>query len=426
MASTDLQQRNAAPFSPVTVVALVVTGFAAFLAMLYFIGAGDTGPRKGGTAHVATDGLNGYAAFAGLLEADGIDVRRVRGGSALETGDLLILTPGANTPAEEIAAALETRRYAGPTLLIVPKWTAIDLPENLSDEDRERVRGDWVRLIAPQIPKWTRELPPPLAFEANIAPAGRSGRADDATFSGLGITGELPTAVVAFAKANADHEPLIVDASGRALAFDVLGDPNSEYYADAQRLVIVVEPDLLNNYGLSDPRRAQLALALVDEAGYGEVDAAVFDLSLAGMGAATNLLTLAFQPPFLAATLCLVLALIVVGWRAFLRFGPTAVPSRELAYGKTHLVENGAGLIVRAGRLRLLARPYAELVERRLARMLGLAKPDRDAIDQALERRLPGEPAFSATADRIERARNPADILREARTLDRMTRKLAP
>ena len=128
---------------------------------------------------------------------------------------------------------------------------------------------------------------------------------------------------------------------------------------------------------------------------------------------------------FLAATLCLMLALLIIGWRAFKRFGPAATTGGPgIAFGKQRLIANGAGLIVRARRLHLLGAPYAALTARRLADRLGLARADAESIDTALARRLPAEEPFSRRAARLESATRPADILGAAQALDDLTRKL--
>ncbi|MBU2586706.1 MAG: DUF4350 domain-containing protein, partial [Alphaproteobacteria bacterium] len=108
------------------------------------------------------------------------------------------------------------------------------------------------------------------------------------------------------------------------------------------------------------------------------------------------------------------------------RFGPPAIASEPaIAFGKQRLIANGASLIVRARRLPLLAAPYAALSARRMAERLGLARPDRDAIDAALARRLPHEEPFSRRAARLEAATRPADILSAAQALDHLTTKLS-
>jgi hypothetical protein len=191
-------------------------------------------------------------------------------------------------------------------------------------------------------------------------------------------------------------------------------------------VIVLVDPDLANNYGLADPVRAAAAMALIDELTFGGKIADVsFDMTLAGFGAAENLLTLAFRPPFLAATLSLLVALLIVGWRAFQRFGPTAsARGPDIAFGKRQLIANGAGLILRARRFGLLARPYAALAARRLADRLGLVRPDAQAIDAALARRLPAEEPFTRRAARLEAAARPAEILAAARSLDELATRL--
>jgi hypothetical protein len=122
--------------------------------------------------------------------------------------------------------------------------------------------------------------------------------------------------------------------------------------------------------------------------------------------------------------LCLILALVIVGWRAFMRFGAVAASAPEIGFGKERLVRNGARLIVRAKRMRLLAAPYAALAQRRIARALGLKRADDAAIDAALHQRLPDEPPFSTRAETLREAESPEDILRAAKALDELARKL--
>ena len=237
----------------------------------------------------------------------------------------------------------------------------------------------------------------------------------------------MPTESVLYGETNSAHRGLITDGSGRRLALLVEGEEGEDYFENAHWTVFVTDADLMNNYGLADAARAKAALALIDELSYSDKNIGVtFDLTLNGFGASENLLTLAFRPPFLAATLCLLMALLIVGWRAFQRFGPAAAGSGPaIAFGKQRLVANGAGLIIRARRLRLLGAPYAALSARRVAERLGLARADREAIDAALARRLPGEEPFSRRAARMEEAAKPAEILSAAQALDDLTTKLS-
>ncbi|MEM6909418.1 MAG: DUF4350 domain-containing protein [Pseudomonadota bacterium] len=418
-----LSGRNAGPFGRTTVLFVVLVGFGAFLAMLYFISGGDDGMQgNDGAAHAAAKGLNGYAGLVRLLEAEGYDVSQSRSPSGFETDELLVLTPPHFTDAEDISQILEDRKYVGPTLVILPKWFASRPPRNIPDEVADEFKRGWVTLSNPSSIGWSEKLPLPFKFEHKLE-MSEEDKAPD--WEGLALSGELPTPAITYAERNALHEPLVLDAAGHVLALNVLGEEDSDYYADAHWTVFVVEPDLVNNYGLADEQRAAAALALVEEAGYGPGSSVTFDLTLNGFGGTMNLLTLAFRPPFLAATLCLLLAMVIIGWRAFLRFGPAAATAPAIAFGKQRLVSNGAGLIVRAGRLRLLAEPYAALSAKRLAHALGLAKPDPDAIDAALKVRLPLEEPFTVRAAQLRNANTPTEILRAAQALNELMGKLA-
>lgn len=415
--------RAPSPFSKSTIFAVIFVGFVAFLMMLYFLGAGETGREdQNGAAHAASNGLNGYSGLVSLLEGEGFEVERSRGVEGLQTSDLLIVTPPFLTDPEEFSELLESRQYVGPTLVILPKWLTQRPPRDTPDEVAEQFREGWITLVNASARSWTSELSPPYAFTHKIE---RLEDGEASSWNGLGASGVLPTQTITYAETNATHGQLATDAAGHTLAFWAEGEPGSEYNDTAHWTLFVVEPDLMNNYGLADEQRAAAAVALVREAGYGEIQYVTFDLTLNGLGGSMNLLTLAFQPPFLAATICLILAMIITGWRAFLRFGPAAASAQEIAFGKARLITNGAGLIMRARRLKLLAQPYTAIVERRIARELGLVRPDHDAIDAALAARLPGEEPFSPRAQRLEHAEKPIEILRAAQALNDLTRKLA-
>ncbi len=413
-------------FSRGGALALVVGGFALFLALLYLIGAGeDFGGEKGaGQAHAAANGLNGYAGLVRLVEAQGYSVDRSRSRAGLETDGLLVLTPPLFTDGKELAKLLTDRRYRGPTLVIASKWWATQPPRNLPPKVRAKFKRGWVNLAAPEPSGWPAELPAPFTFTLALDGTGKG--AAPVRWSGLGHAGALPAATVLHAKVAGMYRTLVTDASGRTLAFEVMPQQGGGPDAEAYPVVFLAEPDLANNYGLADPARAASAIALIDElTDDGEIDEVTFDMTLNGFGASENLLTLAFRPPFLAATLSLLVALLIVGWRAFQRFGPAAAANGpEIAFGKRQLIMNGAGLVVRARRFGLLARPYAALSARRLAERLGLARPDPEAIDAALARRLPNEEPFTRRAARMEAAHKPADILAAAQGLDDLATKL--
>ncbi len=445
---------NGPAFTKFGAFVLISAGFALFIALLYLIGSGESlgdETGRGGQAHAASNGLNGYSGLVRLVEAEGFDTERSRNPGGLETRGLLVLTPGAYSDAEEIAEIIKDRTYRGPTLVILPKWQAIAPMEFMPAEIREKFKRGWVILLGTQPAEWGEELPAPYTFRhkstgAQVPGTGRPQNtpppppAKPGTWRGLGLSGSLPAAPTFHAEVPGAHTKLITDPAGRVLAFAVnraevdaaeaaQGDPPLavEYARPPQPVVFLAEPDIANNYGLADKTRAAAAVALVTQlADDADTDIVTFDLTLNGFGASENLLTLAFRPPFLAATLCLIAALVIVGWRAFQRFGPAAaIGGPDIAFGKRQLITNGAGLILRARRFRLLARPYALLSARRLAERLGLARPDPEAIDAALARRLPDEEPYTRRAARLEAAHKPADILAAAKALDDLNRKLS-
>ena len=426
------------PFHPAAVLAMVTGGAAIFLLLLLALGGGWTGrENRNGGAHAASIGLAGFAALADLLQRQGREVSLSRSRAALDGQALLVITPDHSTDPEDLQDIIDSRRHAGPTLLILPKWLASPLPDN---DPRIEAEEGWVALMNAMAPAWIGELAG--LDDVEIATGASSG------WSGLGLSGALPDEDRVQAITNPQETPLaplVEDAEGDLLVgyrgtggfHPALAGAAGERLAQAQAdqldrgaspLVVVVEPDLLNNYGMAELDRAQLAVALVDATLGGRDLPIIFDLTVPGLGASENLLTLAFRPPFLAATLCLILALIVIGWRAFRRFGPPLAEQPVIARGKGQLAANGAALVERAKRWHLLGPPYAALVTRRLAHKLALhqqtAQAREAALDRLIEQRGSQAPPFSLAAERLRDASRPAELLRAAGALRSIERTL--
>ncbi|WP_120716358.1 DUF4350 domain-containing protein [Tsuneonella amylolytica] len=422
---------NRGAFDRRTVLGLVLLGALAFVAMLWFIGQGDTdGGPENGQAHAAGHGLAGYAALADLLGRQGHTVSLSRNEGRLDDEALLILTPTLNADPDKLAEIVEDRRYVGPTLLILPKWFAFPLPAGTRGS-----KEGWVQLLAASKPGWAARLDGEIAMKPEIGQLA-PGSAD---WTGLGLSGALPRPDEAMGIEGGDWATLVRDSRGRdivayaaddgcypvldgAAGFTTPGEDACE--SDKWNVTVAFEPDLFNNYGMADRNRALLAAKVVELAREGQDVPVVFDLTLAGLGGAKNLLTLAFQPPFLAATLCLLLAAAVIGWRAFGRFGPAVAERRSIAFGKTRLAANAGGIVRRSGRLYLLSGPYAALVGGRIAAALGLRRPDPDAIDAAVARLRPDAPPFSALVRRLETAQGAGATLRAAHALHALERDL--
>jgi hypothetical protein len=111
-----------------------------------------------------------------------------------------------------------------------------------------------------------------------------------------------------------------------------------------------------------------------------------FDLTFNGLGSSENLLTLAFEPPFLSATICLIIAALAAAWMAFNRFGPPALDRRSIDFGKTALVNNSAGFIHRMQREHLVAEPYGEMIRNEAVHAIGLhSDTDREEVNRKLD-----------------------------------------
>lgn len=423
---------NRSPFSPRTVLGMVVVGALAFVALLWFIGT-EGGNANNGGGHVGGRGLNGYAGLAALLEADGLDVNRARSKAALEQVGLLVLTPPADAKGADIAKAVDSRRAIGPTLIVTPKWMAANGRVGM----RSKVPAGWVRIVGTTPPSWSGFHDDiSVAMGENDSPPAGGWRTADGH-------GRLPDDRRVLSGSGKGLVPLVKSGDGRVLAAFVADDG---YYPALNDLagidagyggedpdlypeIFVFEPDLLDNWGLADRETAMMARRLVIAAAGGRSQPVTFDLTLNGLGASRNLLSLAFEPPFLAATLCLLLAAVAVGWRAFNRFGPAQVGARAIALGKSALVANSAGLIRRSGRVHLVAAPYADATRERLVVALGLPRgrsvADTEiAIDRVRAGRGLTGPGFAESAARLRAARKGHDVVRRAAALQQIEKEL--
>ncbi len=421
---------NPAAFTQRGVIALVLFGVLAFVAMLYGLSAATGGSANDGNAHVGGKGLNGFAGLYALLDADGFDVGKVRDPSGLAQPGLLVLTPPADADGAKLERLVSARRRIGPTLVIAPKWLA-------TKAQSLKAKRGWVVLGGVVPPQWK-------GFHDEIGvDLGKPANAAARIWHAGAFSGSLPQGQAVESGGGRGLIPLVTSGDGKQLAalvgdegqydalYDFAGVSHDIGGADAALypLVFVFEPDLLNNWGLADERTALMARALVIATGGGKRVPVLFDLTLNGYGHTRSLVDLAFRPPYLAATLCLLLAALATGWRAFVHFGPARLRARTIALGKTALVDNSAGLIRRAGRLRLVAAPYATMMRERIALALRLprgvdAAATEAAIDAAQAKRAPALPPFSQTAEALRAARRPHDLARQAQALQTIEKAL--
>ncbi|HWU03355.1 MAG TPA: DUF4350 domain-containing protein [Novosphingobium sp.] len=424
-----------APFAAGSVLALVVLGCALLLAILWMLGTGlGYGDANDGGGHAGGRGLNGFAAMAAVLDKAGYEVGTGRSDTAITTPGLLVLTPPHNAKPGEIGRIAGRHLEHGPVMVILPKWQAWPAPDG-----QPGMRKGWVQMGDGSPPEWLGwhdevqiglgPLPPGQTTAQATSALGASAilRLPQPRQVQSGRAPGMTALVVAGAQDAGGTAPgQAGKAAGQRVLAGELARQHSRY-----SLILVYEPDLLDNYGMARPEAAILAEALVARA-LRDVPAAdrrvTFDITLNGLGFSPNLLTLAFTPPYLAATLVLVLAGMAAGWRAFCRFGAGTTSGREIAFGKRALIENGAGLVARTRRWHLLGAPYADAVRGRIAAALGLPRhADHALTEAAIDRALAargGATPFSTAAAALRDARRPAEILRHARALHAIERML--
>ncbi|MEL6324492.1 MAG: hypothetical protein AAFQ84_09725, partial [Pseudomonadota bacterium] len=208
-------------------------------------------------------------------------------------------------------------------------------------------------------------------------------------------------------------EPIIILESGDLLVWD----PLSEIY-------ILSDPDLANTFGLARPDNARLMLEILDEISGGEDMPIIFDATLHGFERSNNLLRLAFDIPFIGATLAALMTFALIGWAAAIRFGAPVRDTRAFALGKQALADNTAGLITMTRREAQMAPGYLALIRRAEGRERGVPNGLRDAEINALFDRMTdhgdGDETWSnLAADLSAPARSRDDLMEKAQRLFR-------
>jgi hypothetical protein len=145
-------------------------------------------------------------------------------------------------------------------------------------------------------------------------------------------------------------------------------------------VVVLADPDLIENHGLERGDNARIAVELIESLRAGGDGEVVFDEFIHGFTAHPfHMLGILFQFPFALVTVQLGLAVGLLVWAAMARFGTPAAAPPAMEAGKRSLVETGARLLDQGGRMALLAERYGEALVRDTGRRMhaprGLAVP---------------------------------------------------
>ncbi len=379
-----------ATFSPRVVLALIAVGvvaFAGFLVLTAYAPDLRSGEGDGG-ANALSRSAVGYAALAELLEADGVPTVVSRSERPPGSGLWVLTLEPTSAPGELLDA-----QPVAFTLVVMPKWTTQPdpsrsgwvrnrglIPEAALAQLFDRVHSGTGAVVVdlPPSGEVTTEKPGAGAFIVRRdrgAAVSLQGDEDDLFPAGT----VLPFSRVDRLQTIEDARlaPVLTDEDGAVVLGRLQGNRHHVY--------VLSDPDLLNTQGLRTLADARSAVRLVRGLSSGQ--GVAFDGTLHGYARGRTLLRAAFEPPFLAATLCLTAAALLMGFHAAVRFGPVARASRVFALGKTALADNAAGLIALAGREARYLPAYAADTRTAVAREIGAPRElAGDALDAFLDR----------------------------------------
>jgi phage tail protein X len=394
---------GAQTFSPRTILALVIVGVVSFsgLAVLATFAPELRGAADGG-AHALSASAIGFRGATVMLTSEGAPVvvsrtpprGHPRGGDALT-----VITP------PEVADLKPFLRHAN-LLIVLPKWAVIPMPlhPGFVQKYGNAVNSAYATALLAPFARTTEIQFRPRGF-TRPALRGTGELFTPDTYLPLGPIDAFQTL------SGPEWEPMLVDEQGHAVLARSRKHPG---------VVVLAEPDLLNNQGLAslDNARAGMAIlnALRGEAGVS------FDVTLNGFTRGEGVGRLMLEPPWLAATLCGVAAALLMGLHALARFGPALTRGRAIALGKSALVDNSAGLVRMARREAELAPAYAVLTKALVTRVAGGGRGhagagrDNDAWLSDLARRSGAADPAVLVAE-AERAQTRDDLLAVGRNL---------
>jgi hypothetical protein len=395
-------------FNGRTIFIIIAAGVLAFMGFIVLSAfAPQMDGRSNGGAHAMSVSGNGYKAIAELTERSGLGGDVLRKKEDAGWSSLLVITPDEKSSSEDIWAQIEAHQGKGKVLIVPEKWSVRPLPSR-----RGWVQKNFASVMQYVVPE--EELGVDLKWEERTSTAERMAR-DESDIEPY----DIPVPTTSFAVEGADLNSVIAHPGGGNLVAYIDTSPGVYILADA---------DLLNNQAMDDPKKAEAAVRLLTSiVNYDNLREVQFDVTLNGLGEDDrSLLRMAFTPPFLAITLCLIAAAIFAGWQSVIRYGPQWRSIRAVALGKSALVGNAAELMRQAGKEHHGAGIYARNMRDTVASALS-APPQLkdDALNDWLDRRAPrGTQPIGELMRRMERADTGMAMLEGARALARWRKEI--
>jgi len=311
------------------IVGVAAASFTAAVLLSAFGQDLGSGPTPG--ANTFSDSALGHRALAELLGSLGLGVvsRQSPGGGEIgPRRPLIVAEPVETRRLKDILEAAASRKAA--VVLVLPKWTGAP----------KEGKPEWLGKV---------DLVPETVALRSLRDAdlGLAGVRDVALRRG---SQSLPcTSVSDGRQLRVESRPIqllgkvpgldpVIECGGDLLVARRAGDPE---------LIVISDPDVLNNQGLGRGDNAPLVVALlVERLGATGV---VFDETVHGFSRTRGLLAEAFRFPLVLGVLQ---ALVLVGtvlWAGMGRFGKPLPAAEGLAAGKEILIDNTAKLLASGG-----------------------------------------------------------------------------
>jgi hypothetical protein len=391
-------------FSFRTMLALVLVGVLC-LAGIGILSAYEPELKSGndGQAHALSRSSVGYLALARLLEKEYYDVILDRKGIAEDYSDAVVITtPTVSVEGERLKPFLRD----GPTIIVLPKWLV----------NRDEEKRSWSNLMGRLPPDEALDiLPDDVKSETSLSEASQT-LTVNLTYRSPFVGGTMAS----FGQSKAIKN--LRSIKGADWSAVLAGPDGSAIIAKHKKLnlYVVADPDIVNNAGIANLPNARFMVHFLTDISNDD-NPIIFDLTLNGFQRQPNLGRLFIQPPLLGATLCFVLASLLVAIQAAIRFLPPLEAGRVVALGKRVLADNTAGLIRMGKREHLMAVPYANMIKRQVAKAVGApASLDAEAQTAMLDRMgelSQSDRRFSSLLSEAATTPDPAALIKLAQNL---------
>jgi hypothetical protein len=317
--------------------------------------SGGEGERYG--ANTFSMSAVGYHGLTELLQEVGIPVLASQHNSAQRASKdtpLVLLEPlptGGTSGVEMLIAAV--RQRPAPVIVVLPKW-------GYQLDFRKSRWVQWVGLYQPSVPSEILGVCRDTSSEPAdiVRPQASGGKWFHLLDLADGVSPSL--------------------TSPQLLSPDVTGIKRLLWSEDGvlvgqikrNGVLVISDPDLLNNAGLATGDNAILAYHLLVESFHAR--ALVFDETLHGFSRTPSMWRNLLDAPLLVVTLHLALVLAAVAWTASGRFGRPLPPASRVVAGVETLVENTARLISLGGMVSQTLSEYWKATIRRTAQELAV------------------------------------------------------